>query len=160
MRDDVKDRLRTAFSAAPAPDEAPRAAGQAPSTGDAFLRDFRAKAERVVVPAMMEVGHLLESHGRFFSIERIDERTTCHGVLVPPSVQMNVFRRHRTSNFKNGAPHFNVVCDRAGRRVLFRRTLLLSGTEAENVGACGLDALTRDLVQDKVAAMLDVLART
>ena len=159
MRDELRDRLRSSFAAGRPPGEAGHAP-DAPSPGDAFLRDFRAKAERVVVPAMAEVGRLLESHGRFFSIERVAERTTCRGVLVPPSVQMNVFRRHRTSNFKNGAPHFNVVCDSGGRRVLFRRTLLLSGAEAEDVGACGLDALTRDLVQDKVAAMLDVLART
>ncbi len=159
MRDDVKDRLRTAFSAARAPGEAPRASGEVPPPGDAFLRDFSIKAERVVVPAMIEVGRLMENHGRFFSIERIAERTTCRGVTVPTSVQMNVFRRHRTVNFKNGAPHFNVACDRAGRRVLFRQTTLLSGTGPEDVGACGLDALTRDLVQAKVAAMLGMLAR-
>ncbi len=159
MRDDVKHRLRTAFSAARAPGEAPRPVEEAPSPGDAFLRDFRVKAERVVVPAMTEVGRLMESHGRFFSIERVAERTTCRGVTVPTSVQMNLFRRRRTANFKNGAPHFNVVCDCAGRRVLFRQTTLLAGAGAEEVGACGLDALTRDLVQAKVAALLGMLAR-
>ena len=158
MRDELRDRLRSSFAAGRPPDGAPLAP-EAASPGSAFSRDFWARAERVVIPAMAEVGRLIEGHGRFFSIERILERTTCRGVLVAPSVQMNVFRRHRTVNFKNGAPHFNVVCDSKGRRALFRRTLLLSGTEAEEVGACGLDALTRDLVQDKIAAMLDVLAR-
>lgn len=159
MRDELRDRLKSSFAAGrppggagPAPDE--------PSPGDAFARDFWARADRVVVPAMAEVGRLLEGHGRFFSIERVAERTTCRGVPVPASVQMNLFRRHRTVNFKNGAPHFNVVCDRAGRRALFRRTLLLAGTEAEDVGSATLDALTRDLVQEKIAAMLDRLART
>lgn len=159
MRDELKDRLRSSLAAGHAAGETARAPDGAPSPGDAFLRDFRAKAERVVIPAMEEVGRLLESHGRFFSIERIAERTTCRGVLILPSVQMNLFRRHRTVNFKNGAPHFNVVCDRAGRRVLFRRTTLLAGPEPEDVGSTTLDALTRDAVQDRIAAMLDRLAR-
>lgn len=159
MRDELRDRLRSTFAAGRAPGETGSAPGAAPSPGDAFLRDFRVKAERVVVPAMTEVGRVLEGHGRFFSIERIAERTTPRGVLVPTSVQMNVFRRHRTANFKNGAPHFNVVCDRAGRRVLFQRTTLAAGAGAEDVGACGLDAVTRDLVQERIAAMLDILAR-
>lgn len=159
MRDELRDRLKSALSAGHGPGEA-RQAPDASTPGDAFHRDFLLKAERVVVPAMAEVGRLMEQHGRFFSIERIAERTTCHGVPVPPSVQMNVFRRQRTVNFKNGAPHFNVVCDRAGRRVLFQRTLLLAGAGPEDVGASTLDALTRDLVQDKLAAMLAILART
>lgn len=158
MRDDLKDRLKTAFSGGHAPGETPRGPTDPALPGDGFVRDFRAKAERVVVPAMLEIGHVIERHGRFFSIERIAERWTCHGVLVPTSIQMNIFRRHHTANFKNSAPHFNVVCDRAGRRVLFQRTVLLSAGP-EEVGSCALDALTRDVVQDKIAAMLDVLAR-
>ena len=170
MRDELRDRLRSSFAAGrppggagPAPEAAsPGGAGPAPeaaSPGDTFSRDFWARAERVVVPAMAEVGRFLESHGRFFSIERVAERTTCRGVLVASSVQMNVFRRHRTVNFKNGAPHFNVVCDSKGRRVLLQRTTLLAGTGPEDVGTSTLDALTRDLVQGRIAAMLDVLAR-
>ncbi len=158
MWGDLKGRLESSLSVGRSPG-APTHAPEPPSSGDLFLRDFRAKAERVVVPAMTEIGRLIERHGRFFSIERIAERTTCHGVLVPTSVQMNVFRRHLTVNFKNGAPHFNVVCDRAARRVLFQRTTLISGTGPEDVGSSTLEALTRDLVQDKIAAMLDMLAR-
>lgn len=160
MRDELRDRLRSSFTVGRPPGAAGPAPEAASSPGDGFARAFWARAERVVVPAMAEVGRLIEGHGRFFSIERIPERTTCRGVAMPASVQMNVFRRHRTVNFKNGAPHFNVVCDAAGGRALFRRTLLLSRAEAEDVGACALDALTRDLVQEKIAAMLDRLART
>ena len=156
MRDELKDRLTASFVAGHPPGEPDPAT--VPTSDDAFLRGFLLKADRVVVPAMIEIGRVVERHGRFFSIDRIAERHTCHGTLVPTSVQMNVFRRHRSVNFKNGAPHFNVVCDRAGRRVLFRRTTLLAGTGAEDVGTCGLDALSRDLVQDKIAAMLDILA--
>lgn len=159
MRDDLRDRLKSAFSGVHSSSEAPRVPAGPALPGDGFVRDFQAKAERVVVPAMLEIGHVIEQHGRFFSIERIAERWTCRGILVPTSVQMNVFRRQHTANFKNSAPHFNVVCDRAGRRVLFQRTILLSGAGPEEVGTCALDALTRDLVQDKIAAMLDVLAR-
>lgn len=158
MRDDLKDRLRSAFTVGRPPGETTSAPTMSAPPDDPFLRDFRVKTERVVVPAMTEIGRLLERHGRFFSIERIAERFTCHGVLVPTSVQMNIFRRHMTVNFKNGAPHFNVVCDRARRRVLFQRTTLLSGAGPEDVGTATLDALTRDLVQDKIAAMLDTLA--
>lgn len=160
MRDDVRDRLNASFAAGRAQAEPPGDARDAPSPEAAFVRAFLVKADRVVVPAMLEVGRAIERHGRFFSIERVAERRTCRGVLVPTSVQMNVFRRRRTVNFKNGAPHFNVVCDRAGRRVLFRRFLALASIEPEDAGACTLDALTRDLVQDKLAAMLDALARS
>ncbi|MGI4764559.1 MAG: hypothetical protein ACRYGP_05780 [Janthinobacterium lividum] len=159
MRDDLKDRLRASFSGGRSPGAAPSATPGLLSPDEDFVRGFLLKADRVVVPAMLEVGRVVERHGRFFSIERIAARQTCHGALVPTSIQMNVFRRQHTVNFKNGAPHFNVDCDPAGRRVLFRRTTLLAGTGAEEVGTCGLDALTRDLVQDKIAAMLDILAR-
>ena len=155
MRDDLEHRVRSSFAAACPPGEV-GPAPELPPLGDAFMRDCWARAERVVAPAMAEVDRLVERHGRFFSIER----TTCRGVAVPASVQMNAFRRHRTVNFENGAPHFDVVCDAAGRRALFRRTPLLSGAGPEDGGARALDALTRDLVQDRVAALLDVLART
>ena len=159
MRDDLKDRLRASFSGGRSPGETAPATPVFLSPDQDFVRDFRVKAERVVVPAMQEVGRVVERHGRFFSIERIAERQTCHGTLVPTSIQMNLFRRQRTVNFKNGAPHFNVVCDPAGRRVLFRQTTLLAGTGAEEVGSCRLDSLTGDLVQEKIAAMLTILAR-
>ena len=159
MRDDLKDRLNSAFSAGRSSGDTPSATPGFLTPDQDFVRSFRFKAERVVVPAMLEIGRVVERHGRFFSIERIAERQTCHGSLVPTSIQMNLFRRQRTVNFKNGAPHFNVVCDPAGRRVLFRQTTLLAGTGAEEVGSCRLDALTGDLVQEKIAAMLDILAR-
>lgn len=155
MRDDVRDRIRAAFSGA-RPAAPPSGAPAAP---DPFLRDFLIRADRVVVPAMMEVGRAIEAHGRFFSVERVPERRNGRGVLIPTAVQMNVFRRHRTANYKNGAPHFDVVCDRAGRRVLFRRSLSPCLAGPEEVGDCALEALTRDRVQDGIAAMMDALAR-
>ena len=125
------------------------------------MQAFLGKAERVVYPAMLEIGRVLEKHGRFFSIELIGERMSGRGVVIPPSVQMNFYRRHRTTNYKHGCPHFNVVCDQGARRVLFQRSTLHAGVpgQPESCGTCSLDQLTGDLVQEKITAALEALTR-
>lgn len=158
MREELRDRLARSFAmpgtVAPGLDAPGGGSGPASAFQAAFLR----KAERVVYPAMLEIGRAVEQHGRFFSIELLSERTTCRGVMMPTSVQMNFFRRSRTVNFKNAAPHFNVSCDPGERKVLFRYTTVShAGENVVPCGRCTLEQLGRDLVQDKLVASLDAL---
>ena len=158
MRGELRERLARSFTTPGSMAPPPERPGHLGAATGAFEATFLRKAERVVTPAMLEVGRLVERHGRFFSIELLSGRTTCRGIVLPTSVQMNFFRRSRTVNFKNECPHFNVSCDAGERKILFHYTI--PSHAGEQVTPCGrstLEQLGRDLVQERLVASLHAI---
>ena len=132
-------------------------------TEDDFLLDFMEAQNKFIQPAMQEIGQYIKGKGYDFEVSADDDEapTEGRGSTIPASVTFTLFLGPRSYR-KDEHPSLSVICDKDQQLVRFHECThsTLPGGYSRSAGEEKLPAVTRELIQQKIAALVaEVLGR-
>jgi len=130
-----------------------------------FLGAFRVCCDRIIHPAMEEIGEHLRSRGHGYSISSSDELVEVDGRTIPPRITIQFYPAGiDRSEFTSGAdtPHVSFVANRSMEQLWIHQCNMAPGIggSAGSKGEVSLKEINRDFVQEQIVAMVqDVLGK-
>ena len=120
-----------------------------------FIARFEALRESLIKPVFQEVGELVKARGYDYRIESWDERRDESGRPEGPQVEI-CFLTERDAASKGPHPRFTIIAEKYASRLRFKESTVTPGRTGRSgeAGETTLDALTRDLLEERLVALL------
>ncbi|MEO8858890.1 MAG: hypothetical protein ABI343_18050 [Burkholderiaceae bacterium] len=120
---------------------------------EAFLQAFYVVQDEVLLPAFSEVGEYVKQRGFAYRIDTHVQGSNPDGQPEVPQVTLRLLigdgSRH-TQDYE--FPHFKVLCDPAGRKLIFHQSTIWTGHGGTSgtLGQFRLEDATAQMVRDKL----------
>jgi hypothetical protein len=122
-----------------------------------FIARFEALRESLIKPVFQEVGELVKARGYDYRIESWDERRDESGRPEGPQVEIGFLTEPEGYAASKGPyPRFTIIAEKYASRVRFKESTVTPGRTGRSgeAGECTLEALTRDLLEERLVALL------
>jgi hypothetical protein len=126
------------------------------SSERAFLERFHLLRETLIKPVFEEVGQLVKARGYDYRIGLADERRDASGRPEGPQIEIAFLTDTGGSGDEGLYPKFAVVAEKYAAKLRFRESTTRPGRSGRtgDAGDSTLEALTRDLLEQRLVALL------